>query len=66
MDKPGTALASLSTSEKKGSKELLTMGLSSPGDAGYFSWQEGQSQQDLAFQACLCPFAELLKSFDQI
>jgi len=42
------------------------VGLSSPADAGCFGWQEGRSQQDLALQACSCPFAELLKSFDQI
>lgn len=42
------------------------MGLSSLGDAGRFRGLEGWSQQHLALQACLYPFAELPKSFDQI
>lgn len=42
------------------------MGLSSLGDAGHSGGLEGRSQQDLALQACSYPFAELLKSFDQI
>jgi len=40
--------------------------LNSLGDVGHISWQEDWLQQDLALQMCSCPFAELLKSFDEI
>lgn len=67
MEKPGTALACQPTSgEKKGLNRAVNHGPEQPG--GLLDILAGRKVRSFCdqLQACSCPFAELLKSLNQI